>query len=394
MSNPRGNTEPAFKSHDQLNKERVSQAIALNMSRQDMFNLGFLTVEDLDDEELRYGRCRNDVTKVIPKAGNKTEFVPRDQYEAMVQEHQRRTTEKLRQNLDDALATMIDVMKDQTAEPRDKFEAAKYLFERVAGKTPDKVQVSAAKEPWEDVFAGIAAIGRDQSRNQRTPQPINSDRPDQQEPIDAEVTEPPVQAQPYGYIQVPTDASVTGQPNQPTYGHPGQEQPVQAQDATCPSDQGPAPQTTSPSQPDYQRPNTSAPPVDLFGSATCPDPDQVHPQTHVTPPQQAPTFDRPATSMSQQSATLDSTGQPLMPEPDMAKPLSERLQERQAAADALRELRAERRNMRQQAVKARKVKRALGMDAAAPIDIRATFTPLPDQEDAAEPESNLKFTVD
>ena len=131
-------------------------------TRQAMFNAGVLGVEDLDDEELRYGRCR-DLAGHIPKVTNKTEMLPRDLYDAMVAEHERRTDEKLRQNLDDMLEVMVGVAKDDTVEPRDRFEAAKYLFERVKGKTPERVQVAVTQQPWEEVFAGVAKITRAQS---------------------------------------------------------------------------------------------------------------------------------------------------------------------------------------------------------------------------------------
>lgn len=147
--------------HKQIAAEQYL-AQAGSATRQAMFNAGVIGVEDLDDEELRYGRCR-DHNGAIPKSSNKTEMLPRDLYDAMVAEHEKRTDEKLRQNLDDALETMVNIMMDDTVEPRDRFEAAKYLFERVKGKTPERVQVAVTKQPWEEVYAGVAKITRAQS---------------------------------------------------------------------------------------------------------------------------------------------------------------------------------------------------------------------------------------
>ena len=77
----------------------------------------------------------------------------------MVAEHERRFNERIRQNLDTMLGVMIEVATDDTVEPRDRFEAAKYLFERQAGKTPEKVAHTVELKPWEGVLTDISGIG-------------------------------------------------------------------------------------------------------------------------------------------------------------------------------------------------------------------------------------------
>ena len=134
---------------------------ARNMTRQEMFNNGFIRVEDLDDEELRYGMCRDSRGR-IPKRTNKTEMLPRDLYEAMVAEHSKRFDENLRQQLDVALNTMSDIMVDPTAEPKDKMEAAKWFVDRVRGKAVDRVQVQVSKAPWEELLGDVAHVTRAQ----------------------------------------------------------------------------------------------------------------------------------------------------------------------------------------------------------------------------------------
>ena len=106
-------------------------------SRQYCFDHGFITAKDLDDEELVAGKCR-DGNGRIPKTNGKTETIPRELYDEMVAEHELRYKQKLRANLDSMLDIMVDIAQDDTVEPRDRFEAAKYLFERTAGKTPDQ----------------------------------------------------------------------------------------------------------------------------------------------------------------------------------------------------------------------------------------------------------------
>lgn len=137
-----------------------------NMTRQEAFNKGYLTVSDLDDEELRAGKCRDKSGK-IPKTPNKTEPIPRDIYDELVVEHEARFNQRLREQLDDMINIMVDVAKDPTNEPRDRMEAAKYIFERVAGKTPERVAVTVQKAPWEEMLSGIAKITREQSHQIR-----------------------------------------------------------------------------------------------------------------------------------------------------------------------------------------------------------------------------------
>lgn len=129
------------------------------LTRQECFDRGYLTVKDLDDEELRYGRCR-DHNGLIPPAGkNYTTMISQEKYDEMVAEHEKRYNERIRQQLDTMLDVMVTVATDDTVEPRDRFEAAKYLFERQAGKTPDKVAHTVQLKPWEGVLTDITGVG-------------------------------------------------------------------------------------------------------------------------------------------------------------------------------------------------------------------------------------------
>jgi hypothetical protein len=151
-------------------KLRNREEALRTLSRQECFDKGYLTVKDMDDEELRYGRMR-DRNGFIPKGNQRyVQMVPREQYDAMVAEHELRYKEKIRQNLDEMLDTMIDIAKDDTVEPRDRFEAAKYLFERHGGKTAEVVQHTVEMKPWEGMLTditGVAAISRAEHRRMR-----------------------------------------------------------------------------------------------------------------------------------------------------------------------------------------------------------------------------------
>ena len=129
------------------------------LGRQEAFDRGYLTVKDMDDEELRYGRMRDRNGNIPKTAGSTMPLIPESQYRDMVAEHERRFNERIRQNLDTMLGVMIEVATDDTVEPRDRFEAAKYLFERQAGKTPEKVAHTVELKPWEGVLTDISGIG-------------------------------------------------------------------------------------------------------------------------------------------------------------------------------------------------------------------------------------------
>jgi hypothetical protein len=163
-------------------QEKLRQQ-ARNMTRQQLFDNGFLTVEDLDDEELRYGRCRDSAGR-IPKVTKTMEMVPRDLYDEMVAEHLNRTKEKYRQNLDAALQVMVDIMGDESCEPKDRMEAAKHIIERQLGKSVERVAVSVTKEPWQELLGDVAQITRAQHLALK------------EGAIDAEVVEAPVDSGP------------------------------------------------------------------------------------------------------------------------------------------------------------------------------------------------------
>lgn len=147
--------------------QKLKEEAIRTLPRQECFERGYLTVKDLDDEELRYGRCRDEAGRIPNKNGKRTELIPRDMYDEMIAEHELRYKQKLRERLDDMLDIMDEIARDDTVEPRDRFEAAKYLFERTAGKTPENVMVNVQHAPWEELLsqvAGIAPMSRAEHR--------------------------------------------------------------------------------------------------------------------------------------------------------------------------------------------------------------------------------------
>jgi hypothetical protein len=251
---------PFFRDAVEANKLREQ---ARGMSRQQLFDNGIIGVADLDDEELRAGRCRDNLGR-IPKVTKTMENIPRDIYEAMVQEHQIRSQDKFRQAMDDALNTILDVMTDPANEPRDRLDAAKYVKEQVMGKTPDRVQVAVAKAPWEEMLGDFAAVSR--QRHAQLERGV----------IDAEVVEPPV-PQDVSEVHQTSEAHSTGMgsPRPPGFPEPQRTGPVSTHQAETPTSatrdrqvqrgqmgigyDGPADPRITPAQPSYThaRPATS-----------------------------------------------------------------------------------------------------------------------------------------
>lgn len=183
------------------------------MTRQQLFDNGIIGVADLDDEELRAGRCRDNLGR-IPKVTKTMENIPRDLYEAMVLEHQTRTQDRFRQAMDYAVDTIVEVMLDPANEPRDRLDAAKYVKEQVMGKTPDRVQVAVAKAPWEEMLGDFAAVSR--KRHQMLEQGV----------IEGEVVEEPVQQDVSEVHEASAHSTGMGSPRPPGFPEPQRTGPI------------------------------------------------------------------------------------------------------------------------------------------------------------------------
>jgi len=146
-----------FKLSD-ADKLKLKEEALRTHTRQECFEMGILTVKDLDDEELVKGRCR-DHTGRIPTRNKHTELIPAERYDEMVKEHEMRYKQRLRQYLNGALDVAVEIMEDDTVEPRDRLEAAKWITERSAGKSVEHVEHTVEMKPWEGLLTDITGIG-------------------------------------------------------------------------------------------------------------------------------------------------------------------------------------------------------------------------------------------
>jgi hypothetical protein len=116
------------------------------------FEKGLIPIEELDDQELSREQLRDRHGTFTGSPGQK---VPRKLRNAIGAEIQRRYQLKYQMALSSAQDTVIDIMDDPTATAGERFRAAVYVQERVVGKMPDKVEVTAEVKPWQALVEGI-----------------------------------------------------------------------------------------------------------------------------------------------------------------------------------------------------------------------------------------------
>jgi hypothetical protein len=116
------------------------------------FAAGFIPIEELDDKELHREQLRN---KDGNFAGRGVEWVSKTLRRQIGAEIQRRYSMHFQERLRDAQDVYLDIMQDTTASAGDRLRAAAYVQERIVGKVPDKVEISAEVRPWEGLVGDI-----------------------------------------------------------------------------------------------------------------------------------------------------------------------------------------------------------------------------------------------
>lgn len=116
------------------------------------FVSGKIPIEELDNEELAEERLKN---KNGTFAGGPPKAVPRALRKAMQTELQRRLALSVQSTAFEAVEVFAEAMRDTSADWRDRMYAARYLHERVVGKIPEKMEVTAEVKPWEGIVTGI-----------------------------------------------------------------------------------------------------------------------------------------------------------------------------------------------------------------------------------------------
>jgi hypothetical protein len=136
--------------NDEADEEFDAIVGGQEMSRMARLLAGELSVEDLDDEELYRGQCRD---RRGGFSGGTRDMVPR----AMIVEWQRRVRTGALNRLDGNLLVMTDALVSIITNPdtgtADRLAAIKYGMDRVLGKAPDRVELAVSQKPWEGLIA-------------------------------------------------------------------------------------------------------------------------------------------------------------------------------------------------------------------------------------------------
>lgn len=115
---------------------------------------GKLDLGSLDNDELSFGIPRCDDGKFSVKAAWQAAYLPAIPKGKIQRELYKRANQKMHQGLLGAVDTIVELATQPYADDKIRFEAARYVFERLNGKTPDHV-VHHQEAPWEMVFSNI-----------------------------------------------------------------------------------------------------------------------------------------------------------------------------------------------------------------------------------------------
>lgn len=131
--------------------ERNSVTVHVS-NRMQMFFNGEIKIEDLDDEEIRRGQFRSLDGDF---KGRPSDMIPREFYNAVVRETIRRANNRFREEIEPAIETLHEIMENPRAPSDSRMKSAIYLIERVAGKVPEKNEVSIEVAKWEQDIDGL-----------------------------------------------------------------------------------------------------------------------------------------------------------------------------------------------------------------------------------------------
>lgn len=115
---------------------------------------GGLSVEELDTDELLKGQLKDRNGRFTGKA---PQIIPRQLHDACVRELLKRGEDMVRESFADAINTFRSIATDPNADPGARLKAAQYIWERVAGKLPDKVEVRATVAAWQQDIESIVS---------------------------------------------------------------------------------------------------------------------------------------------------------------------------------------------------------------------------------------------
>lgn len=138
---------------------------------------GIISVEDLDDEELARGQCRN---RDGGFSARPPKMIPKAVHDRMVEQLFERANQAFKVALVPAVETLGKIAIGDAYEPADRIKAASLIVDRVMGKNAEVI-VHKQDSPWELALSTITGGSRAESRKARGLDPETG------EPIDAEI---------------------------------------------------------------------------------------------------------------------------------------------------------------------------------------------------------------
>ncbi|QFG10631.1 hypothetical protein HWC68_gp97 [Gordonia phage Gibbin] len=162
------------------------------MTRYQKLVHGIIAVEDLDDEELARGQCRDENGRF---SGKPPKAIPKDIHDALVRRLFERAREAFQAELLPAIQTLGELARSDAVEPADRIKAASLVIDRVMGKNAEVI-VHKQDAPWEVALKTITGGSRAESRRARGLDPETG------EPmVDAEIIDEEDE-----YVELPVDA--------------------------------------------------------------------------------------------------------------------------------------------------------------------------------------------
>lgn len=126
-----------------LDRKRINWDAAPRHIR---FKYGKLSVEELDDEELAKGQIRKPDGKFTDN-----NFVSAEIHQQIVSQLYMRADQKLQENLLATVDSITEIAQGTAYEPADRLKAATWVYERLRGKTPTEIKLTADK-PFEKII--------------------------------------------------------------------------------------------------------------------------------------------------------------------------------------------------------------------------------------------------
>jgi len=113
---------------------------------------GKLSVESLDFEELARLQLKDKNGRFT---GRPPRYLPADIVKRMRNEFFKRGDGMFAQNYERCIQVMVDLAVSPITEDATRFRAAQYVIERVRGKIPDRVEITADEKAWQTAMASV-----------------------------------------------------------------------------------------------------------------------------------------------------------------------------------------------------------------------------------------------